>query len=1191
MRVNDFGGPLAVMLARRLRNVLGGAAQIHVLGEPPQIPAEVAVTGTKLVEFRNPDQDAALRSVLLVFVPPASQASAEDSFGVATFEEVTFGDCYGILCRQLLAGVPQGLRSALTDLLDTLEGEVGLDGVTGDGRLSQARFLLTVALNDSDPEAAGAALFELGLIPDFELFNDPALVRSRVTQNLRQVQALSRPDRSVRQRVVDLRLRDQAFRARLADLVARTGLDDARSWTRRIVVDPANWPLSFHRWPLPDTQPSQSVDLVMADLALPRAGNSAEHSRHPVLSSITGQPYLITGSSGQAQLVAQFDVEPDPRQVQGLARFVIHLVSEDSGPTGVRATVAVSSVARRTYRATLRKMRSAHLDPGWHYLRVLPLGADNTPLPVTSSNRFPGRAANESERFFVVVADGLDEVPAAPRPRRNVGVTHELRQLELAAVAEGRDWREVECTNVAWQADSGCTLEAAFGSNGLVEIRLSAILVRIERAILAEPERLAPHRLHSASGLPARLSPPAVAITGDFTAEPEVMATFLEARAQVLDAIRGQDGMVVAGRDILAARDQVLAYAEAYAEILSHQLRQAERSGDRPGALQNLAALLRIDTTVIEHQDARNELAEITLVAPTHPLRLLWLLTWAQLGRTWAEDMVGGDRATALLLQESLSRLRPAGFPLVVPSEHGQLSLAAGSFGPYWQVCLPTETHDPQSLLAEVSAALELSDRARGEDEVSASRLADCVERYVRMHPYVLTTVICAVNVGRGERLADMLIELERRKATRHLRHDVRLFAADPQTPGTGEALADLLNGRWSSVAEAEVFQTPTVDRSAPKLAVAVRPLAEFRSATSRHTAHLTFLFDAFSGESTGVGPQSGHPPAPVHGLIQGMHVDYVDDGDIVSWTRQPRHGTARELGGAEELSDLLAALPEIISEAAAAVSLAETGTGQVPRTTLTLTAADQTLLHQAHRCSDWVVTVDRTLGVEYFDNPGSLRRPDYIIDFASTGPLGAGHQMVISSRSVDEMHALLAPMITQHGFEIDRRHAGTFFDQLRLLSGRLAFKVASTAPNQRTEVLGLALARLYLAYQHAMDDQVLVPLDSHLELYREARLQADEMADTTGLQRTDLALFSLDARRRIITCRLVEVKCYSNLSGVSDLQRVRERVSSQLNRSAEVLAESFDPNLHSPDRIDRVVRNVELGESTEIPPRPCHPA
>jgi hypothetical protein len=95
---------------------------------------------------------------------------------------------------------------------------------------------------------------------------------------------------------------------------------------------------------------------------------------------------------------------------------------------------------------------------------------------------------------------------------------------------------------------------------------------------------------------------------------------------------------------------------------------------------------------------------------------------------------------------------------------------------------------------------------------------------------------------------------------------------------------------------------------------------------------------------------------------------------------------------------------------------------------------------------------------------------------------------MVISSRSVDELHALLAPMIEQHGFEVDRRHAGTFFDQLRLLSGRLAFKIASTAPNQRTEVLGLA------AGPPALDDQVLVPLDSHLELYREARRQADEV-------------------------------------------------------------------------------------------------
>ena len=174
---------------------------------------------------------------------------------------------------------------------------------------------------------------------------------------------------------------------------------------------------------------------------------------------------------------------------------------------------------------------------------------------------------------------------------------------------------------------------------------------------------------------------------------------------------------------------------------------------------------------------------------------------------------------------------------------------------------------------------------------------------------------------------------------------------------------------------------------------------------------------------------------------------------------------------GGEEACDLLAVLPATISAAAAAVATGQVGAGLVPQVTLGLSPADGALLHQAHRSSDWVITVDRTLGMEYFDSPGSARRPDYVIDFeGSVADGGLGHHLVISSRSIDELRALLAPVIRQHGLAVDRRHAGTFFDQLRLLSGRLAFKLASATATQRTEVLGLALARLYLDYQGAID-------------------------------------------------------------------------------------------------------------------------
>ncbi|WP_239395161.1 hypothetical protein [Frankia sp. CiP3] len=1254
MRINDVDGQLSATLTRRLRGIHGDAAQIHVLGEPPQVPPDVAVTATKLVELRNPDADGSLRPVLLVFVPPGSQTSAEDSFGVATFEELALSDSYSDLSNWLLAALPADLHHAVGELFEVVDAEAGPDGPTGDGEIARARFLLTLALNDNDREAAGAALFELGLVPDFELFTNLSQVRTQSTRNLRQVQILDRADRSVRQRVIDLRLRDQAFRKQLSELLVRVGLDDVRTWTRRIVAEPANWPLSFHRWPLPDDAPASAVELVMGDPDLPRAGDSSEHHQHPLLGSIIGQPYLVAGGTGPTQLAAPFEVPIDPRKVEGLARFTVQLISEDSGPTGVRGTVAVSTTARRAYKVTLKKLRSANLDPGWHFLRVLPLDKENTPLAVagveaeeTGDNAV--KKINESERFFVVTDDDLDEHTPPPKTRRGTGITQELRQLELAAAANGRDWSGVKLADVLWRDDqagngpdkthnaqtrsrtrpgttAGSGLRASFGPLGLVDIPLSATLVEIEQAIIADPDRLSPWLLHTTSGLPGRhLLGPSLAdhpvsraaqTSGDGQRTPSdsaeaaadgashgpveegrrgrttdgVTEAFREARTQVFAAIRGDDNMIVEGRDVLTLRAEILVYAEEYAGMLNQQLLQAERADDRHGALRALATLLQIDAVVVEHQEAGAEPAEITLVAPTHPLRLLWLLTWAELGRSWsAAASAEGDRTVARPLYESLAGLRPAGFPLAVPGNDGRLSMAASDFGSYWQVCLPTETQDPRALLAEIAASLAIPDFDQGARDpdggpdngslstVPATRLADCVERYARLHPYLETLVVCLVNPGRGERLADMLLDLERRPATRHLSYDVRLFATDPGAPGTGEALADLLAGRWGTTREAEAFHTPTLGRSVPKLAVALRPLAEFRSATSRHAAHLTFLFDAFSGESLSVGPDGVDTPAPIHGLIQAIEVGYVDNGEEISWHRQPRHGRADGLSGAEELSDLLTSLPKLVSQAAAAVSTGEVGTGQVPRATLTLTIADQELLHQAHRCSDWVVTVDRALGIEYFDNPGSRRRPDYVIDDGSTSRVGTGHQLVISSRSIDELHALLAPMIGQHGFEVDRRHAGTFFDQLRLLSGRLAFKIASTAPNQRTEVLGLALARLYLDYQGALDDQILVPLDSHLELYREARLRADEVATSVKLERTDLALFSLNARERTVVCRLVEVKCRSDLSRVVDLQRVRDDAAKQLDRSAMVLADRFDPKLRSPDRADRVVHNLQI--------------
>ena len=55
---------------------------------------------------------------------------------------------------------------------------------------------------------------------------------------------------------------------------------------------------------------------------------------------------------------------------------------------------------------------------------------------------------------------------------------------------------------------------------------------------------------------------------------------FLAARAAALRAIRGDDGLIIEGRDLRVLRPAAQAYAEAYRELLAWQLRQAERGDE-----------------------------------------------------------------------------------------------------------------------------------------------------------------------------------------------------------------------------------------------------------------------------------------------------------------------------------------------------------------------------------------------------------------------------------------------------------------------------------------------------------------------------------------------------------------------------------------------------------------------------------
>ncbi|MEV0701815.1 hypothetical protein AB0I53_28420 [Saccharopolyspora sp. NPDC050389] len=1199
MRVTEVDAALAARLVRRLRSANGTSAEVCLLG-PAQDTEEgselrdVTVTSTKLVELRNrteQPQTVGDPGPLLVFVPPGLRASAEDSFGIATFEEISLGGSYGLLTARLLDEVPATLRTSVEELFVFL-GEISDQRTTDRAR---AAYLLTLKTNGFESQAAGAAVFHFGLIPDFELFAESGEVRERAARNRDLVDKLSEPTRSERHRVLELGLTDPNFTNRLAGFAARCGLEDRVAWTRRIVVDRENWSLSFSNWHLDDRRrPSVSID--MQELELPRAGDVPNDlAAYPSLSAIAGQPYLLAGPKGVNELIARFIVQPAPRKVEGLARFRVEIASDKSGPIGRSTHVSVGKTAKTEYKTALRKLAKIDWDEGWHYVTVTPLDDHAQPLDVEP--RSDGMPGGESERFYVV-PDAETEEPPERSAGLYEGVAQALCDLQFQALGNGDDPTRVALGEVRWKVGSGRAqqraLSARISTAGQVDIRLSPTLTAVQQQILAAADRPGLWQLSlgpTGAGEPMLDADDGLvaALTGRSA---EAFDAFLAARHAYFSVLRGvhdqptdENFLVTEAVDFSAVRTELAAYAEAYTELIAAQLHHLERSTDteRGQVLIRLAQLLQIDCVAVTLKDGLGQRRHVLLVSPTHPLRALWLATWSALGTDWITRLAGAEQRQIIAARSSLlDELSSLGFPFAVPRRDGRLLMAAENLTPYWGAYLPSEVEDPRGLLGQLATALRLpattSNTGAGATGLSGGHLADRVERYVRLHPYVHTLVMNVVNAGRAELLADMLLELQRRDATRSLRFDLRLCVDDPESPEAGEALAELLRAEAQvSAAEAEAFLNPSGGTLNAKLAFSVRAVDEFIAKPSEFEAHLTVLIDAFGGEQLSSTQHQNIAYAPVHGLVQAMASQYVENEQQVAWRKFPRHGEAPTLDDAEDLTMLLGQLPALIASAAAAVATAGQALRHVPCSVLALETADRALLYHAHQVSDWVVTVDRTLGLEYFDHSASDGRPEYVIDYAPQTGGTLGHQIMVSSKSVDELRALLGPVAQDHDLDVDQHHLHTFFDQLRLLSGNLAFKLASASPTQRMEVLGLSLARLYLDYQGVLTNQIVVPLDAHPELYREVRHQARELGESLSFHRSDLALFHLDERHKTITCRLVEVKCYTALNGIGAYQQLKTKIAQQLERSQDVLTAAFDPHLSTPDRVDRSVKNLAL--------------
>jgi len=1132
------------------------------------------VTSTKLVELRNPNANGELGQPLLVFIPTSLRTSAEDSFGVATFEELAFTSIYGDLINSLLDRLPATLVGHVRDLFSILTEEEWL--LADD--VSRVRYLLTALENGIDGETLGASLYELTLIPDFKLFADLGMINGKILRNLGSVRSLMTSHKSVRGRVSDLGLSDKVLELRLFAYFEKYDVQEPEFWTPPISTDKSWWGISFDKWTFQEELSLDKISLTVLETDLPVVqGNETDDQ----LSSLIGQQVLVPNDRHKMNVV--FEVNPHPSKVNGLAHFTVQIISQNDGPVGKSKQVKAWTPNRLQCTINLAKLNKIEFEEGWHFIRVMPWTTDGDPIPLKEDSAPEGaKRSYESEPFYVLPGGNIEEEP----PQRAIPIEQSLEharfRLQLTALDDERNPDDIAISGFNW-AEGGRskktsrheTLHIKFGRDGAIQIPLSRMLKTIEQRILAEPKHPSGWRMQI--NLDTAEAPSEVGLTLPSSA---AMASFLAAREEFFAEVRRDTAeLVMQGLSFRDSEKECLAYAESYLDLVKNLIHQAETTSgaERQQHLQALRNVLAVDSIHVILTDFRGRHREAVLVSPTHPLRALWLSSWVTLGKDWIEKIKSGGKDYIPYIRSALlDGLVPSAYPVGIPVEDGRIFTPMDNLNAFWALYAPTTEENSRGLMAEICSALGLAEPSTVGTDISGKVLADKIERYLSQHPYVRELSLNIFNPGAGSVIAEALISLQQKSEHADLRYDIRLFSSDPDSPVLGEALESMVRPGATVNEAADAFATSTGNRLFSKLSLAKHMLNEFHENSKEFPAHISVLLDVFPAEELSIAERP-MGVTPLHGLIQDFDTEFVDDASGTFWNRWPIIGFSLGVDNHAACFDLLSSLSRHLCIATSAVAASGASFKAVPVVTLGLDVAQRELIYEVHQISDWVFTIDRNMGIEFFDHGGRKNRPDYLIDYVPGASSQATHNLIISSRSNDELEAMLKPVLLEHGLSTNGEQSVQILANLRSLSGQLALKLIS-ARTQQAEALGLALARLYLEYQGALSNQIIVPLDAHTDLYRSSG-ESDDVNNAISLQRTDLGLFDLDFDTRTITCNLVEVKCYSQVGDFAAFNQLKERISVQINQSERILQRHFDPAMKKPDRPDRLLKSRELAQ------------
>lgn len=1115
----------------------------YVLTENRTQPFEV--DSGRLIELRN----RITFGVLVIFIQQGFRGAAEDSYDIHTFESF---DLAGVLIRHKDALI-KTFTSVEQEMLKKILTPASVSKLSVENHL---RYLIALMNEGCTWETAGAYLHYLELIPDLQLKEDA--VYQRLERNRECVDELRNPDKTTFLAIENLASKglkpdENNLRNNLLQFFLNRNETQVEGWIREILEN-ADWrsKLTFDKWKFKDIE-GEEIELFL----------------DPLRNAATGQ--VATGFKIEADnLVASTTVpvqikwKTNPLTTDKIHQFLILLEREDADET------MTEELLRKTVKGKQRtgklSFKDLDIEEGVTILAKLRIFAktqDGTNL-----------AEDETEPFYIEGGAIVDVIK-----EKIIGIRNRAESIFESTFYSGEN---AFVESESWETGRTNLYKLKTNQKRIFKILINPILFEIERKNLTDPYNLGAWNvsLVNQSFMDENhvkkftISTPAP-ITNAFN-------EFLNTRRELFHLLSNKvDNAVIEILDLREFKAEIVAYTQAYQVIFS-ELQARITATPSDGEINNLLNishnLMRMDTIYFE-MGTTDSIEKVIVLCPTHPLRLMWLLQYQQLLFDWSAKLEGMtvDDAYKAVDPESIKKITSLNIPSAISFENNEIYINTDNIDLYWSILPNSKTNDIRKVVTQLMRALGFKETAGEITSVTPLHIKDRIWRYLKHHPYVTTLKLNVINPGDGYLVLNTIRVLQKDEEFKHLKYDIT-FYGNLGYELMGSAFDDLMNENTSaegvmSDIDEELLQ-PNNNPLFPKMFFSKIKVNEDQWNTIHFKeAHITILIDRFSTKT--LTRQIGTTVGSffLNNLMAEYRSDFHIEATAATWSRKVVPNQNLEISEGDNTAQLIFQTARGMLGFSASYFNWNNSFDQVPTIQLELSEIDKRLITAIHENSDWVFTIDRNFGIEYFDNPANSdpTLKSYLIDYTPEFIDGIGHRLIVSTYWLKEIEKLIEDGLKKVDIPSSGYRAEEILNVIKSISGRLALKLINN-PNNAKEIIGLALTRKYLEKEGRLKNAVLIPVDTHIDLYTENR-RRNPNAEIT-VQRSDLIL--VETKEGKLHFNLIEVKFRSGPGTISELLNLKDQIAMKNENSRNAILNKFVESEDVP-KIDKQLSNKTL--------------